>query len=69
MTEVKAAVTEYFDGIEEDNFRNGVEKRTRRWTKCVDLTGDYLKKIIALNILLLSSFAPLLIPLSYLTCF
>lgn len=42
--EVKLSVNEYFDGLEENYFREGIEKLEHRWNKCIELRGDYVEK-------------------------
>ena len=41
---VIAAVEEYFAGLEETHFMEGITALERRWTKCVELKGDYVEK-------------------------
>lgn len=42
--EAIGAVNAYFDDLKENHFREGIEKLEKRWTKCVDLRGDYVEK-------------------------
>lgn len=42
--EVIAAVEEYFTGLEKSHFMEGITALERRWTKCVELNGDYVEK-------------------------
>ncbi|KZC10691.1 Histone-lysine N-methyltransferase SETMAR [Dufourea novaeangliae] len=43
--EAMEAVNEYFGDLEESHFRRvGVEKLEKRWTKCIELRGDYVEK-------------------------
>ena len=42
--EVKAAVDDYFAGLEESSFREGIKALEHRWTKCIDRLGDYVEK-------------------------
>jgi len=42
--EVIAAVDAYFEGLETSYFSEGIKKLEHRWTKCVELQGDYVKK-------------------------
>lgn len=42
--EVKVAVNGYFESLEENHFREGIEKLEHRWTKCINLKGDYVEK-------------------------
>ncbi|KMQ87583.1 mariner transposase [Lasius niger] len=39
-----AAVDEYFQGFETSYFSEGIKKLEHRWTKCVELEGDYVEK-------------------------
>ena len=41
---VIAAVDEYFKGFETWYFSEGIKKLERRWTKCVEVEGDYGEK-------------------------
>ena len=38
------AVNSYFSSLEEDYFRHGIELLEKRWTKCIELEGDYIEK-------------------------
>lgn len=42
--EAICAVNAYFEGLEENHFREGIEKLEKRWTKCVELRGDFVEK-------------------------
>lgn len=42
--EVKTAVDAYFAGLEENTFRDGIKALEHRWTKCIQLSGDYVEK-------------------------
>lgn len=42
--EVEKAVDEYFDNLPESHFREGILKLEKRWTKCVEVKGDYVEK-------------------------
>lgn len=43
-TEVIQSVSEYFEGLEERHFREGINNLQKRWTKCVEVRGDYVEK-------------------------
>lgn len=38
------AVNCYFADLEESHFQEGIEKLEKRWTKCVEIRGDYVEK-------------------------
>ncbi|EZA50295.1 Histone-lysine N-methyltransferase SETMAR, partial [Ooceraea biroi] len=38
------AVNEYFDGFDTAYFSEGIKQLEHRWTKCVELEGDYIEK-------------------------
>ena len=42
--EVIDAVDGYFEDLEESHFQAGIEKLEKRWTKCIELRGDYVEK-------------------------
>jgi histone-lysine N-methyltransferase SETMAR len=42
--EVIAAVDAYFEGLETSYFSEGIKKLEHRWTKYVELQGDYVEK-------------------------
>lgn len=42
--EVIECVERYFEGLEETYFREGIQKLEKRWTKCVELRGEYVEK-------------------------
>ena len=42
--EVIAAVNEYFEGFETSYFSEGMKKLEERWTKCVEVEGDYVEE-------------------------
>ena len=42
--EVIAVVEEYFAGLVESHFHDGINKLEDRWTKCIDLMGDYTEQ-------------------------
>lgn len=42
--EVKSAVNEFFDCMDKSFFFNGIKSLQHRWTKCVELRGDYVEK-------------------------
>jgi histone-lysine N-methyltransferase SETMAR len=43
--EVINVVNTNFEALrEESHFREGIEKLEKRWTKCVELRGDYVEK-------------------------
>jgi histone-lysine N-methyltransferase SETMAR len=39
-----STVNDYFEGLDENHFRDGIKKLEHRWTKCMDLEGDYVEK-------------------------
>jgi histone-lysine N-methyltransferase SETMAR len=41
--DVMKCVNDYFEGLEENHFREGIKKFEKRWGKCVELRGDYLR--------------------------
>jgi hypothetical protein len=41
--ELISTVDDYFEGLDENHFRDGIKKLEHRWTKCVEL-GDYVEK-------------------------
>ncbi len=43
--EIKAAVVEYFQNLDAEYCHAGLQKLHKRYTKCLDLQGDYVKKI------------------------
>lgn len=42
--EVIATVDKYFEGLETSFFSEGIKKLEHRWTKCIELQGDYVEK-------------------------
>ena len=36
--------TYYFEDLEKSYFLEGLQKMERRWTKCIELKGDYIEK-------------------------
>lgn len=42
--EVIAATEQYFDSLEEDHYKTGIMALQRRWSKCVDVRGEYVEK-------------------------
>lgn len=42
--EVIDATNDYFAGFEKSYFLGGIEKLEKRWTKCIELKGDYVEK-------------------------
>ena len=42
--ELIAGVEEYFAGLEESDFRDGIKALEHRWTKCISVQGDYIEK-------------------------
>lgn len=42
--EAIAAVDEYFSGLPQSHFKDGILALEYRWTKCVELRGDYVEK-------------------------
>lgn len=43
-SEVMSAVDSYFEGLEENHFRDGIKALEHRWMKCIALQGDYVEK-------------------------
>lgn len=37
-------VNHYFEGLEENYFNQGIELLDKRWTKCIEVSGDYIEK-------------------------
>jgi len=42
--EVIAETNTYFEGLEQSYFLEGIQKIEKRWTKCIELKGDYVAK-------------------------
>ena len=42
--EVIAATEAYFKDFEKSYYSKGIEKLENRWTKCIELNGDYVEK-------------------------
>ncbi len=42
--EIKAAVMEYFQNLDAEYCRTDLQKLHKRYTKCLDLQGDYVEK-------------------------
>lgn len=40
--EAIATVNNYFDGLPENHFRDGINKLADRWNKCIELLGEYV---------------------------
>ncbi|GBP42019.1 Mariner Mos1 transposase [Eumeta japonica] len=45
---------DYFAGLEESHFMEGITALERRWTNCVELKGDYVEKLKPLRYVKLS---------------
>lgn len=43
-SEVIAATNAYFDELDEKDYRDGIKGLEHRWTKCIQLEGDYVEK-------------------------
>ncbi len=41
---IKSAVVEYFRNLDAEYCRTGLQKLHKRYTKCLDLQGDYMEK-------------------------
>jgi [histone H3]-lysine36 N-dimethyltransferase SETMAR len=41
--EVIATVNEYFEGLPENHFRDGINKLENRWNRCIELFGEYVE--------------------------
>ena len=42
--EVIAEMNAYFEGLEKSYYTEGLEKLENRWSKCIELKGDYVEK-------------------------
>ena len=42
--EVIADLNDYFEGFKSSYFSEGIKKCKERWTKCVDIEGNYVEK-------------------------
>lgn len=42
--EVEKVVNEYFNSIPDSHFREGILMLEKRWTKCVEVKGNYIEK-------------------------
>ena len=42
--EVMAAVEAFFESCDQDFFSKGIRALEKRWTKCIELSGDYVEK-------------------------
>lgn len=42
--EVIESTNGYFEQLEESSYRNGIKALEYRWTKCIELQGDYVEK-------------------------
>ncbi|CAK9796252.1 Histone-lysine N-methyltransferase SETMAR [Anthophora quadrimaculata] len=42
--EVIAAVSEYFEELPENHFREGINEVGNRWRKCIELKGEYTEE-------------------------
>lgn len=42
--EVEGAVDGYFHSLPDSHFREGIQMLEKRWTKCVEVKGDYVEK-------------------------
>jgi histone-lysine N-methyltransferase SETMAR len=42
--EVEDAVNQYFSGLDNQFFSDGLKGWEKRWTKCIELQGDYVEK-------------------------
>ena len=40
-----AAVNDYFEELPENCFNQVVELLEKRWTKCIEVSGDYVEKL------------------------
>ena len=43
--EVIAETSEYFEDLDKSYYKDGIEKLEHRWTKYIDLKGDYVEKL------------------------
>ena len=39
-----AAVNVYFEDLQENYFNQGIDMLEKRWTKCIEVSGDYVEK-------------------------
>ena len=44
MKKPSKAINDYFDGLEENQFWEGIGSLEKRWAKCVEFRGDYVGK-------------------------
>lgn len=42
--EVITETNDYFEGLEKTYYLEGIKKLEKRWTKCIELKGDYVEK-------------------------
>ena len=42
--EIISQTNTYFEDLEKSYFLEGIQKLEKRWTKCVELKGDYVEK-------------------------
>lgn len=42
--EVIAATNDYFDSLDKSYYADGIKKLEHRWSKCINLKGDYVEK-------------------------
>ena len=42
--EVKLETEAYFEGLEKSFYLNGIEKLKDRYTRCIELNGEYVEK-------------------------
>ena len=42
--EIMSQTNTYFEDLEKSYFLEGIQKLEKRWTKCIELKGDYIEK-------------------------
>ena len=42
--EIISQTNTYFEDVEKSYFLEGIQKLEKRWTKCIELKGDYIEK-------------------------
>uniref|UniRef100_A0A0K0FT80 Uncharacterized protein n=1 Tax=Strongyloides venezuelensis TaxID=75913 RepID=A0A0K0FT80_STRVS len=43
IEELQKTVDGYFEGLEENHFKEGIEAMESRWKKCIELEGEYVE--------------------------
>ena len=47
--EIISQTNTYFEELEKSYFLEGIPKLEKRWTKCIELKGDYIEKKMTFN--------------------